>query len=388
MTRSRVIWLSVTGLLAVLVVWIASHTYWTDSTIPMPPKGEALTNPFYAAEKFVRALGARATHDRVFAAPPSDAVVVLSGWHWSLARTRRDALERWVESGGRLVLDRELVTGDDDFERWSGLKWKYMNATDDDDETWKQDDDNCRRFSEEPGQPAEAPAGARFSICDVPRLSSLTSDKPIQWALRDKSGIQAIRVAVGRGAVTLINATPFRYRNLFAGDHGWLFVTAADLHRSDDVHFLSEDSSPMLLTLVWQSGAPVVVLSLLAVALLMWRGAVRFGPLVRPAAAERRSLAEQIRGTGEFALHHGDGEALHAASVRALEDVARRGVSGYTGLSAKDRGAALERLSGINSTEILSAAYDPRSHGPHQLRTAIAVLEAARRHMLVRLKRS
>ena len=107
-----------------------------------------------------------------------------------------------------------------------------------------------------------------------------------------------------------------------------------------------------------------------------------------PSAAERRSLAEQIRGTGEFALRHGDGEALHAASVRALEDVARRRVSGYTGLSAKDRGAALERLSGINATEILSAAYDPRSHGPHQLRSAIAVLEAARRHMLVRLKRS
>jgi len=386
MTRSRVIWLSVTGLLVVLVVWIGSHTYWADSKIPMPPKGEALTNPFYAAEKCVRALGARATHDRVFAAPPSDAVVVLSGWHWSVVRTRREALERWVESGGRLVVDRELVTSGDDFEQWSGIKRKHWGA--DDRRPSRVGSAGCRPFDESFGDASQTATPTQLSMCGVWFSTSLLSDKPVAWALRDESGIQVMRVVVGRGSVTVINATPFRYQSLFDGDHGRLLVAATELRRGDSVHFLSEGDSPTLLALVWQSGAPVVVLSLLAVALLMWRGAVRIGPLVMPSAAERRSLAEQIRGTGEFALRHGDGEALHAASVRALEDVARRRVSGYTGLSAKDRGAALERLSGINATEILSAAYDPRSHGPHQLRSAIAVLEAARRHMLVRLKRS
>ena len=388
MTRSRVIWLSGTGLLAMLVVWIASHTYWADAQIPMPPRGEALTNPFYAAEKFVRALDARATRDRVFAAPPSDAVVVLSGWHWSVVRTRREALERWVESGGRLVVDRELVTSGDDFEQWSGIRRKY----------WTNDQESqplrslrglrCRTFTQETDESSQSAASTQFSICGVWLVPSLATSKPIAWALRDESGFQALRVAVGRGSVTVINATPFRYQRFLDGDHGRLLVAATELRRGDSVHFLSEGDSPTLLALVWQSGAPVVALSLLAVALLMWRGAVRFGPLAMPAAAERRSLAEQIRGTGEFALRHGDGDALHAASVRALEEAARRRVSGYTSLSAKDRGAALERLSGINATEILSAAYDPRSRGPHQLRTAIAVLEAARRHMLVRLKRS
>jgi len=386
MTRSRVIWLSVTGLLVVLVVWIGSHTYWADSKIPMPPKGEALTNPFYAAEKCVRALGARATHDRVFAAPPSDAVVVLSGWHWSVVRTRREALERWVESGGRLVVDRELVTSGDDFEQWSGIKRKHWGA--DDRRPSRFGSAGCHPFDESFGDASQTATPTQLSMCGVWFSTSLLSDKPVAWALRDESGIQVMRVVVGRGSVTAINATPFSYQRLFDGDHGRLLVAATELRRGDSVHFLSEGDSPTLLALVWQSGAPVVVLSLLAVALLMWRGAVRIGPLVMPSAAERRSLAEQIRGTGEFALRHGDGEALHAASVRALEDVARRRVSGYTGLSAKDRGAALERLSGINATEILSAAYDPRSHGPHQLRSAIAVLEAARRHMLVRLKRS
>jgi hypothetical protein len=208
------------------------------------------------------------------------------------------------------------------------------------------------------------------------------------WALRDPSGVQAVRVAVGRGTVTVINASPFRHQELFEGDHGWLFVAATDLRRGDEVHFLSEDDSPALLALVWRSGAPAVVSGLLLLALVMWRGAVRFGPLLAPERAERRSLAEQIRGTGEFALRHGGGQALQAASVRALEETARRRVPAYAGLSASGRGEALERLSGFNATTLLSAAYDQRSRAPHQLRSAIAFIEAARRQILLTVTRS
>ena len=61
-------------------------------------------------------------------------------------------------------------------------------------------------------------------MCDLDGTSFLTSHRPAVWSLRDGSGIQAMRVEVGRGSVTVINATPFRERSLFDGDHGWLFV--------------------------------------------------------------------------------------------------------------------------------------------------------------------
>jgi hypothetical protein len=99
-------------------------------------------------------------------------------------------------------------------------------------------------------------------------------------------------------------------------------------------------------------------------------------------------LAEQIRGTGQFALRHGNGEALHAAGVRALEETARRRVPGYAGLAADDRGVALERLSGFSATDLVSAVYHPLSRGSHQLRNTIAIVEAARRQILVRLTRA
>ena len=106
---------------AVLVYWIASNTEWTEVKIPLPPKGEAATNPFYAAQRFAAALGARTSWDRQLELPAADAAIVVSAWHWSLTERRRYSLERWVESGGRLVVAGRLAGGEDAFERWSGV---------------------------------------------------------------------------------------------------------------------------------------------------------------------------------------------------------------------------------------------------------------------------
>src|SRR6185503_5190269 len=53
--------------------------------------------------------------------PVSNAVMVLAGWHWSLTSARREAIEQWVESGGRIVIVGSLVGGQEEFEHWSGI---------------------------------------------------------------------------------------------------------------------------------------------------------------------------------------------------------------------------------------------------------------------------
>jgi hypothetical protein len=374
------IWLLVCVPLIVLVAWIARHTYWADTTLPLPPKGEALTNPFYAAQRFTEALGSRSAWDRVFTMPPSDSVIVASTWRWSLSTSRREALKQWVESGGRLVVDATVAAGEEDFERWSGVAVDY----DFDVESPEADDkpeEPCRLFDEDRGAPARrgSKSVARFWLCGFDRESFLVANQPGEWRLRDDSGTQVIRVALGRGHVTVVNGSPFRYRGLFDGDHARLFVAATELRRQDEVHFLSEDDHPSLLALTWRYGAPVVVLTFTLIALALWRTGVRFGPLVAPIAAARRSLAEQIRGTGQFALRYGGGAALHAASVRALEEAAARRVPGYMNLSAKDRGEALATLTGLDRHALLKAIHHEEARRPAELRSTIALLEAARR---------
>src|SRR3712207_7596240 len=60
--------------------------------------------------------------------------------------------------------------------------------------------------------------GDSMVLCDVNEFSSLTTTKTPTWLLRDDTGIQAVRVAIGSGSVTAINAEPFQYRNLLRSE--------------------------------------------------------------------------------------------------------------------------------------------------------------------------
>lgn len=366
-----------------LATWIARNTYWDRIKVPMPPKGEALVNPFYATQRFAERLGAHTSWDRALSeTPPSNAIIVLSGWHWSIGRARRDALQQWVESGGRLVVDSNLIDPNGEFEEWSGIVQTYPDV----DENAAGNSGRrpppeplCRRVHEEG---AEAVGADGIWMCDL-GISWLESTRTSVWALRDKKHVQAMRVAIGRGSVTVINAAPFRFRKLFDGDHGHLFVAAAQLKRGDEVHFMSEDDYPGLLTLMWRRGAPAVALGVTLVGLLLWRGAVRFGPLTPSPASARRSLSDQIRGSGRFTLQYG-GQPLHAAVVRALDEAAYRRISHYASLPPDGRSAALARVTGFDR-DALSAALDlPRERTAGELHRTLALLEAARRETLRR----
>ena len=131
-----------------------------------------------------------------------------------------------------------------------------------------------------------------------------------------------------------------------------------------------------------------MVLLLLILALLLWRGWVRFGPMAPPLPSARRSLAEQIRGSGQFALRHGSGDSLHGAVVRALSEAASRRVPGYAHLPPQEQTAALARLTGFERGALAAALHHLASRRADRLRNALALLETARRRALAQHPRS
>jgi hypothetical protein len=399
MTGRRIATALFLGVIVLIIVWVARNTYWEEVSVPLPPKGEAATNPTYAAQKFTEALGGRAVKDQTFTPPRADEVLVLTDWNWNLSTARRQLMERWVESGGRLVVDRSVVSGSDDFERWSGishlqkkrrgaLERMSEDAAADDEET--EDDEEtpqlggfiprkCDTLKEE----GSGASYSTYSVCSLDLTRTLTSTRRVEWALRDDTGMQVLRVKMGSGSITAINGWPFRFRQFFDGDHAMLFAAATRFHRGDVVHFLSEQEFASLLKLTWRYGAPVVALALGLIALALWRGSLRFGPLAAPEPSARRSLAEQIRGTGHFAVRFGGGQALHAAAVRALGEAARRRIRGYENLSSEHRSAAVARLCGFEPDKLAAAINFTGARRSHELRSVIALLEAARRRILV-----
>jgi hypothetical protein len=379
--RRTLVWTAGIAAMIALTLWVANNTEWVDRSVPMPLKGEALSNPFYGVQRFANQLGATTAWHRSLTLPSTDAVVVLSAWNWGIVASRRQSMERWVESGGRLVVDSTLIGGEQEFEKWSGIVLEFKDEDDDklQTSTAPAPFNPCRRFEEVHGPPPAAPAPRRYWLCDANTYSYLRTERPIDWALRDESGMQALRVGVGRGSVTVFNATPFQYRDLFDGDHGTLFVVASQFRKGDVIHFLSEEEHPSLLALIWRHGAPVVVLALAAIALMLWRGMVRFGPMAAAPQTARRSLAEQIRGTGEFLARRGGAESLHRAVVRALDEATVKRVKGYAREGAQERASIVARLTGFDAGALTDAIYHPRTRRPQDVRRTIALLEAARR---------
>jgi hypothetical protein len=378
MTKSRFVAALGIMLIVLLGLFIANNTYWEDIPIPTPAKGEAITNPFYAAQRFAEELGATTRRDRSLMVPSPQSVIVLSVWHWDLSPQRQAALRRWVESGGRLVVDRAIAGDLSEFKSWSGLEWDYNEEVAD---AYYEEHDEDEYEECAPVEEVAPQQGPSYSMCGLD-FSFVKTERPMQWALRDAAGHQAVRVAVGEGSVTLLNVEPFTHRALFDGDHAALFVAATGLARGDEVVFVTEDDYPPLLTLLWNSGAPAVALSLVVIAFALWRGAVRFGPTLAAPEPRRRSMAEQIRGSGYFALKFGEGAPLHAAAVRALTEVARRRIPAYPRLSRPQKAAALGKATGMNGEALMSAIDAVSKRRAKELPNTLALLESARRQLL------
>jgi hypothetical protein len=387
MRRARVAGLVITAALGLLVAWIAAHTYWDTIEMPLPPRGAAATDPFYAAEHFVDALGGRASRIHTLGAIPRHAVLVVASWDWDVSADRRERIEHWVESGGRLVVDRSLIDGGAQFAQWSGIRRVSRRGARAGARAVfpaKRAVDPCRTLTEDrsgAGEPA-AP-GRLLDVCGFEDASALASDRTRTWSLRDRQfRTEAVRVPIGRGSVTLINTrATFSARNLVRVDHAALFVAATQLRRGDDVYFLTEGEQASLPALLWRLGAPAVALALGCLALALWRSSARLGPPIAPPEAARRSLAEQIIGTGRFVLRLGGGPALHAAMVRALTEEAERHVANYARLAPAERVAALARLTGYRAEALGSAIALENPRRRRELATAVGLIEAARRRL-------
>lgn len=398
MKRTWITVAAIVAALAGLVGWIAINTYWDEVRIPTGLKGEAATNPFYTAQRLAEQLGARTQRGHALTLPPADkGVIVLSYWHWSVIDSRRQALENWVAAGGRLVIDSTLIGGENELKLWTGLS-RAMASPDEEtgegenareeDDTQEEPDRTPLLFGADDGicsvlnvEPATA-ARSSYHICNIKEHSWIESERPAAWTLEDEDHLQAARVSVGHGDVTFLNATPFGNRELLEIDHAVLFVAVTQLRTGDEIVFLSEEDRASLLSLMWTYGAPAVVLSLVLLAVALWRGAVRIGPLTASPDTARRSIAEQIRGTGQFALRFGGGRALHAACVRALHETAERRVPGYAQLGIAQQIAAIARAADVDGEKLAETINHTGSRHAADLRNAVMVLEHTRRRLL------
>jgi hypothetical protein len=383
MKRSHVVRPLLLAATVALVFWFAHNTHWEDVEEHTPLKTELFQNNFYAVQHLAESLGAhtQVRHD-VLSLPPSQAAIFVHFWSWSLLSERRQRLEQWVNDGGRLIVTGDTLS-DAGLREWTGVS-QVQVETNTSTAPIRRPETMPLTPPDEGTPDSDATSSVKprksFGVCNTPFWNRLSTTRKVTWRLEDKlKQTQALRVPIGRGSVTIVNGQPFENWQLLCGDGGRLFVAAVQLHSDDDIEFLTETRSSSLLQLLWNYGSPVIVLAATLIGLWLWRSGIRFGPLAAAPDPARRSLAEQIRGTGRFTLRFGGGRALYNATLRALNEAAAGQVPRYERLSGEERVATLAALTGLGSNELASALDYGGTRDPHELHRAIAILESARR---------
>jgi len=406
---SRTGWLVgalMTALGVALIAWFMRAVEWVDVDVPTLPKGEAARDRFYVAKQLVRQLGGDVTTVRSLEQlPPPATTLVIGTRRWSMFPGREAALRRWIDEGGHLVVLQSAWSADGETPRWVPMQSERAPrrgvppaAAEDAASEPEGAEEIFRAAVARAGRPcgdfvepdrirgAFGPVRA-YRLCGV--AARVLRADAATWLLSGSDGVVAARVPYGRGDITA-NALEGSFANgsLLRNDGALALAAMLQLRPGDRVWFVDEETRAQLAALLWKNGAPALLLGAAALALLLWRGGARFGPLLADATPARRSIGEQVRRTAAF-IAAGDGAALHRASVRALEEEARRSVPGYaTLLGARERSEALARRIRADPATLAAAMRPPARADRRRLAAAIARLERARRALLPSRRRS
>ncbi|MDB5849694.1 MAG: hypothetical protein JWP29_3446 [Rhodoferax sp.] len=372
-----------------LLVWT---TEWVDEEHATPAQGEAATNRFYATQALLRELGAHVEkRSGLEAMPPKDAHLVLTSSQWNLFPGREQMLLDWVEGGGQLIIPPGMV-GHASVEDWmpiagelaprqahapSGIAQKLLK------------DWNCRSVTEHRNTPVAQPGGAgvSYEVCGIRshRVYGPAADQsPPTWSMQGPNGMEALRMQVGLGSVTVVGAWGLLGNSdLFLEGSARLVSAALQARPGAAYWFVVEEAREPLLSWLWDEAWPACGLTLLAVALALWRAVPRFGAMALPARVDRRSMAEQVRGTGRFLHWHG-ASALHAAQVRALNEAAQHALRGFAQAGGPRRTSLVAEATGLDVAALARALID-RTRVPAVMAHDLELLETARRRLLVRV---
>lgn len=366
-------------LLGLFAWWFVVATEWVEEEVSGPKKGEALRNPLFAMELLARQLGVRLEkRENLEQMPPRDAVLLLDSSDWDLFPERVERLRQWVQDGGHLVVSAYLAR--------EGLQVKWMPVRtasrprkDPDDEKPARKQSECRVLVES-GTAGAAP----YRVCGHPFWQELKLREGVRplWTLEGAEGIELVRAPAGRGTVTVYSTWNMLHNDEVLRsktDHAAAAAAALQLQPGKLLWVVAEEKRTPLIPWVWQKAWVAVLLVLLVAAAWLWRGVVRFGPVGVVPPPQRRSMREQVSGTGAFLRHHGP-VALHTAQVRALHEAARMRLPGYAQARGSTAVERIARATGLGA-RALEAALAPAPIDRPGLAADLELLELARRRL-------
>jgi hypothetical protein len=384
--------LLVAAVLAAVAVWIAMHTYWDYTTVDNPPQGEALRNRYYTFEKLAQKFAIQTSQlPTLRTLPASDSVMLVDDLRG--APLHLDALEHWVEGGGRLLLSPGALLASAKLQAWSGIGRASPGRSAEDGASSAPGtpgtpdaprratgpDADCAPYSE---HIAGRATGKSLRACLGSMRVAFSSMRTPAWSLTNGYGFQMLRVDIGKGSIAVIACECLMgNKSLLRADHARIVFDSIPIRLGDHVNILNPISAESLLALLWRLAAAAILCALAALGLTIWRNLPRFGRIAAPPPPLRRSLAEQIRATARFAWRTRRLASLRRAEREALTRMACRSLPFYERMDAGQRIGALALRTGLDSGALRDALSENPDGGAESQRTAIVLLEKVRRQL-------
>ncbi|MBM7061700.1 DUF4350 domain-containing protein [Pseudomonas sp. UL073] len=343
---------------------------------------EARSNPYLAAEQFLRQRGIRVQRadglPAVAALPSAGQTLLLLGDRGNMTPRQAEQLLDWASKGGHLLVVAERLW--DEKEGKSGdLLLDHLGVQQFLSEDLDEDDKG--HASQPPADAAKADSDAAPAAEDEPsedadRYPQLTKlylendaapayiDFDTDYHLYDSKNLahawansgdstHLLQLYYGNGLVSVLS-DPWIWQNTHIAkyDNAWLLWY---LTQDSAVTLLYRADRDSLLSLLRQYFPEALAALALLVALLLWHVGRRRGPLLAPLSRARRQLEEHLRGSADFQLRHGGQQSLIQALQRDIQRRARRRHAGFERLDVASQWQVLGRLTRLPSSAVSQA---------------------------------
>ncbi len=304
-------WLIPVGLLALAaigVLWFVFAFERVPAKEWVGPSGEARRNPYLAAERFAERMGLRARQIRSL--PDLDTlsrtgVLLLPNRRQAIDPRRLRELAAWVEGGGHLIAEAELLGVADPLFDLLGV---------------------LRASAPPPAKPAvvELPDGRKLNVSIFGAASLQAPDQDVWFRVGNAEAARLLSFSHGKGVVSAASGLHFARNGVIGtNDNAEFLWQLIELSPSAVLQVYLRPERLSLWGFLKEHAAPVLAATALLLVLWLWRVGPRFGPVAPDLPPARRRLLDHLRASGRYYWTKG----LRARLVVAARDAALRRIA-------------------------------------------------------------
>jgi hypothetical protein len=343
--------------------WFQDNFERRTKTVQSGYSPAARRNPFLAAERFLQRLGvpaeSRPGRALLRQLPSPEDTLIVNGLG-PMNAARRAALQTWIESGGRLIVEAiDFASDDGELPRDNLLAdlGVALMTTDVDEPADQPEVVTDAYFA---GSPDAVEIGflARYYLEDRYDLAS--------GSLVADGLARMLQYEIGGGTVTVTSDKIFMTNEDIGNhDHALFLALLATPAGAGKVWLLYDSDVAGLDTLIWHSAAFAVISAVLLALVAVWHIGGQLGPLVSAPGRLRRDLLTHLQAGADFLWRHGRGGLQLRATQHRVEQAWVRRHPLLRDLPQTDRVHWIATQAGLPPHQVEAALYgrvaDPES---------------------------